>query len=77
MAGPIFPALRGVCLGLQSVGFRLEVTEKGGRVEAADALEGEFGRYDGHTPYKVLFSVKATDVISIETNGIRRVRVIP
>jgi hypothetical protein len=48
-----------------------------GRFESVDALEKEFGRYDGHTPYKVLFSVKTTDVISMETNGIRTVRVIP
>ncbi|HWY74568.1 MAG TPA: hypothetical protein VN281_03070 [Verrucomicrobiae bacterium] len=34
-----------------------------GRFEAVDALEKEFGRYDGHTPYKVLFSVKTTDII--------------
>ena len=48
-----------------------------GRFEAADALEKEFGRYDGKTPYKVLFSVKTTDVVSTETNGVRTVRVIP
>ena len=48
-----------------------------GRFEATDALFKEFGLYDGHTPYKVLFSVKTTDVISTETNGIRTVRVIP
>ena len=48
-----------------------------GRFEAADALEKEFGRYDGHKPYKVLLSVKTTDVVSIETNGVRTVRVIP
>lgn len=48
-----------------------------GRFEAADALEKEFGRYDGHAPYKVLFSVKTTDVISTETNGVKTVRIIP
>ncbi|HEX5219121.1 MAG TPA: hypothetical protein VFZ59_06100 [Verrucomicrobiae bacterium] len=48
-----------------------------GRFEAADALEKEFGRYDGHAPYKVLFSVKTTDVVSMETNGVKTVRVIP
>jgi hypothetical protein len=48
-----------------------------GRFEAADALEKEFGLYDGHTPYKVLFSVKTTSVVSMETNGVRTVRVIP
>ena len=48
-----------------------------GKFLAADALEKEFGRYDGKTQYSFLFSVKTTDVISIETNGVRTVRVIP
>jgi hypothetical protein len=48
-----------------------------GRFEAAEVLEKEFGRYDGHAPYKVLFSVKTTDVVSTETNGVKIVRVIP
>jgi len=48
-----------------------------GHFEVADALQKEFGLYDGHSPYKVLFSEKTTDVISIETNGIKKVRVIP
>ncbi len=48
-----------------------------GRFEAADALQKEFGPYDGHAPYKVVFSVKTTDVVSTETNGVRTVRVIP
>ncbi|MEI6427947.1 MAG: hypothetical protein WCO45_06085 [Pseudanabaena sp. ELA607] len=47
------------------------------RVEVADALGKEFGQYDGHSPYKVLFSIKTTDVISVETNGIKTVRIIP
>jgi len=50
---------------------------RAGRFEAADALQKEFGLYDGHSPYKVLFSEKTTDVISIETNGVKTVRVIP
>ena len=48
-----------------------------GRRLAADAIEKEFGRVDSETPYKVLFSVKTTDVVSIETNGVKTVRVIP
>ena len=48
-----------------------------GRFEAADALEKEFGRHDGKTPYKVLFSVKTTDAVSTVTNGVKTVRVIP
>ena len=45
-----------------------------GRFEAAYALEKEFGRYDGHAPYRVLFSAKTTDVVSTETNGVKTVR---
>jgi hypothetical protein len=48
-----------------------------GRLEAADAIEKEFGRYEGDGPHKVVFSVKTTDVVSIETNGVKTVRVIP
>jgi hypothetical protein len=48
-----------------------------GYAEAADSLAGEFGLYNGQGAYKRLFSVKTTDVISIETNGVRTVRVIP
>jgi len=48
-----------------------------GRREAAQALGKEFGQYDGRSPYTVLFSVKTTDVISVETNGIKTVRIIP
>jgi hypothetical protein len=48
-----------------------------GRREAAQAIEKEFGFYDRHSPYERLFSVKSTDVISIETNGAKTIRVIP
>lgn len=48
-----------------------------GRFDAAGSLEKEFGRYDGKTPYKLLFSVKTTDVVCIETNGVKTVRIIP
>jgi hypothetical protein len=47
------------------------------RSEIAATIEKEFGLYDGHTPYTLLFSVKTTDVISTETNGVKTVRVIP
>ena len=57
--------------------FGLSNGKVAGRQEAADILEKEFGRYDGQVPYKVLFSVKTTDVVSTETNGVRTVRVIP
>jgi hypothetical protein len=48
-----------------------------GLFEASTALEKEFGRYDGRTPYKRLYGVKTTDIVSIETNGVRTVRLIP
>jgi hypothetical protein len=48
-----------------------------GRADAAKAISKEFGEYDGKSPYKVLFSIKTTDVISVETNGVKTVRVIP
>ena len=67
--------------------FRREIRDKyefgrnngitAARIEAAQALEKEFGQYDGRSPYKVLLSVKTTDVISIETNGVKTVRIIP
>jgi hypothetical protein len=49
----------------------------GGRMQAADAIQNEFGTYDKHSAYKVLFSVHTADVVSIETNGVKTVRVIP
>ena len=48
-----------------------------GLTEAADCLGKEFGRYDGESAYRCLFSVKTTDVISLVTNGVKTVRVIP
>jgi hypothetical protein len=48
-----------------------------GLLEAARAPENEFGRYDGHAKYRRLFGVKTTDVISVDTNGTRTVRIIP
>ncbi|HTJ00226.1 MAG TPA: hypothetical protein VL527_15195 [Dongiaceae bacterium] len=48
-----------------------------GRLEAANALQQEFGTNVGAAPHRVLFSVKTTDVVVIETNGIKTVRVIP
>jgi hypothetical protein len=47
------------------------------RREIAETMSKEFDLYDGKTPYKVLFSIKTTDVIALETNGIKTVRIIP
>ena len=48
-----------------------------GKRSAAEALGQEFGQIERATPSKNVFSVKHTDVVSIETNGIKTVRVIP
>lgn len=60
-----------------------------GRFETAETLEKEFGHYDGKGPYTVLLSVtgkvsypsgsvvKTSNVVCIETNGVKTVRVIP
>ena len=48
-----------------------------GQMDVTDVIQKEFGLYDGHSPYKVLFEVHTTDLISIETNDVRTVRVIP
>jgi hypothetical protein len=48
----------------------------GGR-QAADALEKEFGRWDGVTPSKTIYTVKHTTLVSIETNGVKTIRVCP
>ena len=47
------------------------------RIQAVEVLDKEFGQYDGRSPYKVLFSVKTADVVSVETNGIKTVSIIP
>ena len=44
--------------------------------EAAQAIEREFGIYDGKSAYKKLFSVKTTDVIAIDKPDKKSIRVI-
>ena len=50
-----------------------------GHLDAVDAINKEFGTYDERLglPYKSLFGAYTSDVISIETNGVKTVRVIP
>ena len=48
-----------------------------GHMDVVDAIQKEFGTYDDHLPYKPLFSVHTSDVVSIETNGVKTVRVVP
>ena len=42
-----------------------------------DLPKKKFGVHEGKGEYKRLISVKTTDVISIETNGVRAVGVVP
>lgn len=48
-----------------------------GHLDAVDAIQKEFGTYDDHLPYKRLFGAYTSDVVSIETNGVKTVRVVP
>jgi hypothetical protein len=48
-----------------------------GKLFAADALQKEFGLHDAGASFKPIFSVKTTEVVSVKTNGVRTVRVIP
>ena len=48
-----------------------------GHLEAADAIQNEFGTCDSHIPSKRLFGAHDSDVVSIETNGVKTVRVVP
>jgi hypothetical protein len=48
-----------------------------GRLDAADALQKEFGTWDGKASNNVLLSVKTTSLVAVETNGIKTVRIIP
>ena len=48
-----------------------------GQMDVVDAIQKEFEVYDGHTPYKSLFRVHTSELISIETNGVKTIRVIP
>ena len=89
-------AISGLCVfGLLIAKGRtsfLEGRTKGitaGRFEVAEAIEKEFGRFDGKGAYQVLLSTtgrvdyfsgpvtKTNTVVSIETNGVKTVRVIP
>ena len=48
-----------------------------GKYEAASNIKREFGCYDGETPFKEVFSVKATLVLKIHDKGVETIRVIP
>jgi hypothetical protein len=48
-----------------------------GHLDAVDAIQKEFGTCDSQMPGKGLFGAYTSEVISIETNGVKTVRVIP
>jgi hypothetical protein len=48
-----------------------------GHREAAQMIQKEFGTYDANKPFKLLFEADASSVVSIETNGVKTIRVIP
>jgi hypothetical protein len=47
-----------------------------GHFDAVDAIQKEFGVCDSHIPSKRIFEAYS-DVVSIETNGVKTIRVIP
>ena len=48
-----------------------------GLIIAANAIEKEFGKYDGKSKYIRLFYVKTKDVIVTSENGNKTIKVIP
>ena len=46
-----------------------------GLFEAVDALEKNFGSYDGTSQFTRVFNVKCADVVAVEVNGVKTVRV--
>jgi len=48
-----------------------------GLAHSVKELKKEFGVIDSSEKYKRLYSVKTSDVVSVEINGVKTVRVIP
>lgn len=48
-----------------------------GLLDAANRLEKEFGTHDSKGEYKRVFSISTSDVIAVEVDGVKTVRVIP
>ncbi|WP_421901217.1 hypothetical protein [Maridesulfovibrio sp.] len=46
-----------------------------GLANALEALNKEFGPYDGKSDYRTLFSVKATSVVVIEKDGRKEIQI--
>jgi ribosomal protein L25 (general stress protein Ctc) len=60
---------------------KLELGKNNGKIDglvySVRELEKEFGAIDSSTEHKRLYSVKTSDVVSVEINGVKTVRVIP
>ena len=83
-AGALLTAVVGAQLLLRERKAKLEYGLYHGRLnglfDAADALQKEFGTIsdrDAPVGFKSLWSIKTTDVICFETNGIKTIRIIP
>ena len=48
-----------------------------GLLHSVNDIEKEFGKYSTKDNYKTLYSVKTSEVISLEINGVKTIRVIP
>ncbi len=48
-----------------------------GLAHSVKELEKEFGLIDSSAKHKRLYSVKTSDVVSVEINGVKTIRVIP
>jgi hypothetical protein len=71
----IFLLLTDKHLGEFDYGFTNGVIQ--GHLDAVDAIQKEFGTCDNRLPGKYLFGAYTSEVVSIETNGVKTVRVIP
>ncbi len=79
--------LLGVLITLTgSIPFYIHVREKwfdlgrntgqiNGLATALEALEKEFGPYEGESDYRILFSVKATSVVVIDNDGNKEIKI--
>ncbi len=60
---------------------KLEQGKNSGKISgltySVKKLEKEFGTIDSSAKYKRLYSVKTSDVVSVDINGVKTVRVIP
>ena len=63
----------------QQAKFELGINngEISGLAHSVNKLKKEFGVINSSAKYKRLYSVKTSDVVSVEINGVKTIRVIP